>query len=527
LVLGKKQRKSVLIGEIREIRTSIVSQFFLSKTSLSVLKSIHYMLTARHITKQFSGIKALDNVQLNLPAGKVTAIIGENGAGKSTLMKILSGVYTDYEGTIELNGVVVRFPNTRAAQANGIAMIHQELNLIPNLSIAENIFLGCEIINRFGWLDKAAMYQKVQNLLQKLRLSVDPNTKVKDLKLGQQQLIEIAKALLLDAKVIIMDEPTSAITGAEVDVLFEIIADLKKEGKAIAYISHKLDELFKIAEHYTILRDGKTIESGEMKAMTRDAIVSKMVGRDLVKIDKSNHHIVNDSFLMDYKSASIQFSLKKGEILGIFGLMGAGRTELLEAIFGLNQTKIVQEVWVNGQKQNIHTPIDAIQSGFALVTEDRKKDGIIPELSVKQNISLTTLYNLLTNNILSNLKENNLANHYIESLKIKTASKEQQIKNLSGGNQQKAILAKWLATQPTILLLDEPTRGIDIHAKMEIYKLIQHLADTGLGILMVSSELPEIFAISDRVLVLSDGKLTGDFPIDQATEAILLKAAIA
>jgi ribose transport system ATP-binding protein len=484
------------------------------------------MLKAQHITKQFSGIKALDDVNLDLFAGKVTAIIGENGAGKSTLMKILSGVYADYEGTIALNGETVRFPNTRAAQNKGIAMIHQELNLIPNLSIVENIFLGREITNRFGWLDQTAMYQKVQNLLQQLRLSVEPNTKIKDLKLGQQQLIEIAKALLLDANVIIMDEPTSAITGAEIEVLFEIIADLKKQGKAIAYISHKLDELFKIADTYTILRDGKSVESGEMKKITRDAIVSKMVGRELVKMEKSNTPFVNDSFLMDYNAESIRFSLKKGEILGVFGLMGAGRTELLESIFGLNPIKNAQEISINGQKQNIQSPIDAIQSGFALVTEDRKRDGMIPAWSVKQNISLTTLYNLLTNNILSNLKENNLANHYIERLKIKTASKEQWIQNLSGGNQQKAILAKWLATKPQILLLDEPTRGIDIHAKTEIYKLIQNLADTGLGIIMVSSELPEIFAISDRVLVLSDGKLTGNFNIHEATETILLKAAI-
>lgn len=497
-------------------------------------------LSAKNITKRFSGVTALDAVCIDLQAGKVNAIIGENGAGKSTLMKILSGVYTEYEGTIYLQNKPVKFTNTKEAENAGIAIIHQELNMIPYLSVVENIFLGREVINAFGLLDKAFMLKKTQTLLQKLCLNIDPNTPVRNLKVGQQQLVEIAKALLVDAKVIIMDEPTSAITGAEVDVLFRIIDSLKAEGKAIAYISHKLDELFKIADTYTVLRDGKSIESGEMSAVTRDNIVSKMVGRELVMIPKKkqdsnktellrvNHlGIKHESFKKNDLLNDISFVLHKGEILGIFGLMGAGRTELFEAIFGLAPRKVSGEVLMEGQRLHIHSPSDAVKAGLALVSEDRKKDGIVPELSVKQNICITTLPDLLSNGVLDNKKENNLADKYIQELRIKTSSSDQLIKNLSGGNQQKAILAKWLATKPKVLLLDEPTRGIDVNAKAEIYKLINQLAESGLGIIMISSELPEIFAVSDRVIVLSDGKVTGDYAINDASEEILLKAAIA
>ncbi len=496
-------------------------------------------LSARHITKKFAGVTALSEVCLDLQAGKVNAIIGENGAGKSTLMKILSGVYTEYEGSILLNGREVRFKNTKDAEQQGVAIIHQELNLIPYLSICENIFLGKEIRNVWGLLDSKQMQRQTAILLQKLRLSLDPHTLIKDLKVGQQQLIEIAKALLVDAKVIIMDEPTSAITGAEVAVLFEIIADLKAEGKAIAYISHKLDELFQIADTYTVLRDGKSIESGSMQGITKDLIVSKMVGRNLVTFPKKSLP-ETPQVLLEVKNLGIHlpaarskdlvqdisFKLHTGEVLGIFGLMGAGRTEMFEALFGLAPRKIAGEVHINGTRLHIHSPKDAVKAGLALVSEDRKKDGILPDLSVKQNICITTLPQLRENGLLSGSKENALVQKYIQELRIKTHSPEQLIKNLSGGNQQKAIIAKWLATKPKVLLLDEPTRGIDINAKTEIYKLINQLAAQGIGIIMVSSELPEIFAVSDRVLVLSDGRLTGDFPISQASEEILLKAAI-
>jgi ribose transport system ATP-binding protein len=489
------------------------------------------MLLAKNISKSFSGIKALDHVSIELQAGKVCAIIGENGAGKSTLMKILSGVYTDFEGEIFIDNQRVSFQNTKDAQTAGIAIIHQELNLIPYLSIRENVFLGNEKLNRFGLLDKTSMKVITNDLLKKLRLNIDSETLISELKVGQQQLVEIAKALLLDAKIIIMDEPSSAISGAEVDILFEIIEQLKAEGKAIAYISHKLDEVYRIAENYTVLRDGKLIESDELNNISRDELVAKMVGRDL-RMTNYELRIINDEVLLEIKGVNKSdsslithnLSLNKGQILGIFGLMGAGRTELLEAIFGLRKSDF--EVWIEGKKVTINSPIDAIKHGLAMVSEDRKKDGFIPDLSVKKNVSLTTLTDLLKFGILNENKENQLAQKYIKDLSIKTSSPEQTITNLSGGNQQKVILSKWLATNPKILILDEPTRGIDVNAKAEIYKIIRELAQKGLGIIMVSSELPEILAISDRILVMNEGRITGDVLRENANEEILLKYAI-
>jgi len=497
------------------------------------------MLVAENITKKFSGVTALDNVCLELHAGKVNAIIGENGAGKSTLMKILSGVYADYDGRIIYKSNPVRFQNTRQAQAAGITIIHQELNLIPYLTITENIFLGREITTPWGTLDKKQMRRHAETLLGKLKLRVDPDTQISSLKVGQQQVVEIAKALLIDAAVIIMDEPTSAISESEVEVLFGLIAQLKRENKAIAYISHKLDELFKIADRYIVLRDGKTIESGDMKGMTHDSIIQKMVGRE-IKIARRSHSIKNAKALLSVSNISLKhpdrkddlllknvsFNLNKGEILGIFGLMGAGRTELLESIFGLHTRRTTGNFLVEGKQIIIKSPADAIHSGLALVPEDRKKDGLVLDLNVRTNICLTTLDNLQTMGLLNNNKEVSLAKKYTGDLKIKTSSDKQLAKNLSGGNQQKVVLAKWLATKPRILMLDEPTRGIDINAKNEIYKLILQQADEGLGIIVVSSELPEILTVSDRILVMTEGNITAEFTANEATEDNILKAAI-
>ncbi len=499
------------------------------------------MLVAENITKRFSGVTALDNVCLELHEGKVNAILGENGAGKSTLMKILSGVYPDYEGQLLWNGRPVRFTNTKEAQEAGIAIIHQELNLIPYLSITENIFLGQELETIWGTLDKKKMRQTATELLQKLKLDVAPETKINELKVGQQQLVEIAKALLLSPQVIIMDEPTSAITDQEVETLFDIINELKQENKTIAYISHKLDELFRIADRYIVLRDGKSIESGEMTGMNHDQLIQKMVGREIFVHQKSAISVPQEELLSVQhfslkRSAkrpelvldNLSFSLRRGEILGVFGLMGAGRTELLEALFGLHSSLTTGAVLIEGKEVKITSPVEAVKAGLALVPEDRKRDGIVPIMNVQQNISLASLeYHVEKNGVLNTQAEAQLATKYIQELGIKTSSSGQLIKNLSGGNQQKAILGKWLATHPKILLLDEPTRGIDVHAKSEIYKLILQLAASGLGILMVSSELPEIFAVSGRVLVLSEGTLTLDTPIENATEDKLLKAAIA
>jgi len=454
-------------------------------------------------------------------------------------MKILSGVYADYDGRIIYKNNPVRFQNTRQAQAAGIAIIHQELNLIPYLSITENIFLGREITTPWGTLDKKQMRKQAGSLLEELKLHVDPGTKISSLKVGQQQVVEIAKALLIDAELIIMDEPTSAISESEVEVLFDIIGQLKKENKVVAYISHKLDELFKIADRYIVLRDGKTIESGDMQGMTHDSIIQKMVGRE-IKIVRRSHSTKNVNALLSVRNISLKHPerkndlllknvsliLNKGEILGIFGLMGAGRTELLESIFGLHPRRTTGNILVEGKQINIKSPADAIHSGLALVPEDRKKYGLVLDLNVRSNICLTTLDNLQTMGLLNSNKEVSLAKKYTGDLKIKTSSDKQLAKNLSGGNQQKVVLAKWLATKPKILMLDEPTRGIDINAKNEIYKLILQLADQGLGIVVVSSELPEILAVSDRILVMTEGIITAEFTANEATEDNILKAAI-
>lgn len=497
------------------------------------------MLVVENITKKFPGVIALDNVCMEIEAGKVTAIIGENGAGKSTLMKILSGVYHDFDGQIIFKKQRVKFSNPKEAQEKGIAIIHQELNLVPYLTVTENIFLGREIIDKWGILDKKTMRVQTESLLEKLKLNISPNTLVSELKVGQQQVVEIAKALLIKSDVIIMDEPTSAITEAEVEVLFGIISDLKKEGKAVVYISHKLNELFKIADKYIVLRDGKMIEAGEMKGMTHDAIIQKMVGREITIMRKNELRNSKDELLRVKELClkhpgkknenilhGVSFNVNRGEIIGIFGLMGAGRTELLESIFGIYPKRTSGEIVIDGKHLKCRTPAQAIKAGLALVPEDRKKDGLVLELNVKTNISLTTLDEIEEAGLLNYRKEAALAKKYIDDLQIKTFSEKQPARNLSGGNQQKIVLAKWLATKPKVLMLDEPTRGIDIRAKNEIYKLILKLADEGLGIIVVSSELPEILAISDRILVMSEGSLTAEYSIAEATENKILNAAI-
>jgi ribose transport system ATP-binding protein len=497
------------------------------------------MLVAEKIGKRFGGITALHEVTMELLPATVTAIIGENGAGKSTLMKILSGVYAEYEGRMLLNGQEVRFANPREAQEKGIAIIHQELNLIPDLSITENIFLGRELLTAWGILDKKAMRRQTTALLQRLQLQLDPNTLVRDLKVGQQQVVEIAKALLTHSQVIIMDEPTSAISDHEVEVLFTIIEQLRAEGKAIAYISHKLDELFRIADRYVVLRDGQVTETGSMQGVTHDAIIKKMVGREITTLAR-DRSLTSEAELLTVQNLALQlgngqpkkvvknvsFSLRRGEILGIFGLMGAGRTETLECILGMHAGKCTGSILIEGQPVKAKSPREAIQSGLVLVPEDRKKDGLVLGLDVKANISLSTIRRILQSGFLNRKKEMSLAQHYTESLRIKTHSPYQPVKNLSGGNQQKVVLARCLATQPKVLMLDEPTRGIDVNAKNEIYKLIFELAESGLGIIVVSSELPEILAVSDRILVMSEGEITATFTGSAANEDNILKAAI-
>ena len=496
------------------------------------------MLTVEHITKKFAGVTALQDVSMQFLPGHVHALIGENGAGKSTLMKILSGVYQDYEGQIQLNGQTLRFSHPREAQAAGIAIIHQELNLIPYLSITENIFLGRELLTPWGTLDKKEMRRQAVSLLQKLQLPLGPDRAVSSLKVGQQQVVEIAKALLTDSKAIIMDEPTSAISESEVQVLFGMIRQLKAENKVIVYISHKLDELTAIADHYTVLRDGRCIESGNMKGMRQEDIIRRMVGREIT-VMRSRTDAPPSGEVLTVKNVSLRspsgsagpvknvsFSLGKGEIVGLFGLMGAGRTELLEMLFGLHPAFASGEVLLDRKLVSFNGTRAAIRAGMALVPEDRKKDGLVLGMDVDTNINLTTLENSRKLGLLHDRRLRALAQKYRTELSIKTTSGKLAVSTLSGGNQQKIVLAKWLATHPKVLMLDEPTRGIDIGAKTEIYKLIFQLAATGLGVLIVSSELPEILAVSDRVLVMSEGRVTADLPVREAAEDVILRAAI-
>lgn len=497
------------------------------------------VLKAMGISKTFGGIKALDNVSLEIHAGKVNAIVGENGAGKSTLMKILAGIYQEYQGRIFLDDQPAAFANPKEAQDNGIAIIHQELNLIPYLSVAENVFLGREFVNRFGLIDYKKMHAGTKKLLDRLDLHINPRTQVCDLRIGRQQIVEIAHALSLDARIVIMDEPTSAVSEHEIEVLFGLIRSLKAQGVAIVYITHKLEELFQIADTVTVLRDGRLVGSGSIEELSHDEIVKMMVGRDVedffVKSDvvKSGEVLsVRDLCLAhpvrrgDYVVDHVSFTVEAGEVLGLFGLMGAGRTELLETIFGLHPKTSSGSILLNGKETMIASPADAIDAGIGFITEDRKQEGLVLQMSVASSISLASLKQTERFGFLSDRLESGLARDYVERLKIKTPSIRQIVENLSGGNQQKVVIAKWLATKPRILLLDEPTRGIDINTKNEIYRLISELAQKGLAIVMASSELPEIMAIADRIIVLAEGKQTAEFTHSQATQESIMKAAI-
>ena len=504
-----------------------------------LVKTQSYHLEVENLTKAFPGVVALDQVSLEFLPGQVNAVVGENGAGKSTLLKILSGVYQADEGTIRLNGKEVRFANTREAQDQGIAIIHQELKLIPYLSVSENIFLGREILNPYGLLDYPKMNAQTQAILEKLKLDVSPRTLVSELRVGQQQLVEIAKALLQKARILFLDEPTSAISDKEVDRLFALIRELKEQGVTLVYISHKMDELYQIADRLIALKDGKMMGSRPMEGTSQDDIIQLIVGRDIAKFSAEraeqaelevlrleNWSMKHPDRPYDFAVRNVHLSLKAGEILGIFGLMGAGRTELLESVFGLHPRKITGKMFIEGKEVFLKSPGEAIRRGLAFVTEDRKKQGLVTLMNVRENISLTSLEQYEHLGLISEKEEGQRGQEYIEKLSIKTTGLQQRVENLSGGNQQKVVLAKWLLTDPKVLLLDEPTRGIDINAKNEIYHLINQLANEGKGIIVVSSELPEILALSDRIIVLSESRLTGVFTRDEATEALLMEKAI-
>jgi ribose transport system ATP-binding protein len=497
------------------------------------------IIEARKISKQFPGVMALNEVDLKVYAGKVNAVVGENGAGKSTLMNILSGVYFVYDGELLLNGKKVVFKDTTDARQVGISIIHQELQLVPHMSIAENIFLGREPLNKAGFIDYKKMEGKARALLSKLEFDTNVKQTISSLRVGQQQIVEIAKALSFDVRVLIMDEPTSALSESETNTLFKLIRSLAARGVAIVYITHKMDELTQLADYVTVLRDGCLISESAVKNISVNEIVRLMVGRDIkdffVKKQHKKGEVIlkvknvilkksrkNGKFLLK----DISFEVSASEVFGIYGLMGAGRTELFETIFGLHTARTTGAIFIEGKQVRINDPNNAIKAGLALIPEDRKSDGLVLEMAISKNISLASLDKILKNGLLNKTMEQKQSDAYREKMDIKSYSSNQQVIKLSGGNQQKVVISKWLVTDPKILLLDEPTRGIDVNAKNEIYKLIDDLAAKGMAIVVVSSELPEIMAISDRIITMCEGRLTEVFERNEFTEEKILKAAL-
>ncbi|KEO85178.1 sugar ABC transporter ATP-binding protein [Tumebacillus flagellatus] len=496
-------------------------------------------LEMKDILKEFPGVRALNDVTFSANRGEVLALLGENGAGKSTLMKILSGVYPygTYEGDILVDGQVCRFANTREAERAGIAIIHQELNLIHGLSIAENVFLGREPKTKWGTIDWKRMHGETQALLDRLHLPFHPTHLVSTLSVGQQQMIEIAKAISIQAQILVLDEPTSALTESEVQRLFDVIRELRREGVTMIYISHKMDEIEAICDGITVLRDGSSVGSARIGDVTRNELIAMMVGRDISQMFPKAESVPGDVILSvqnysvkkspdTYLLQDINLDVRAGEVVGLAGLMGAGRTELVMSLFGALGLKAEGTVRISGTRVNIQTPRDAIQAGLALVTEDRKESGLVLSMNVRENTSLVSLQTLSSRlGKLDHKREHGLAARYIEELRTKTPSAETNVNNLSGGNQQKVVLAKWLATQPKVLILDEPTRGIDVGAKVEIYQLINQLTQAGHAVIMISSELPEVLGMSDRIVVMAEGRVAGELARADATQESIMKLA--
>jgi len=497
------------------------------------------LLEMQNITKSFPGVKALDGVTLDLNAAEIHALVGENGAGKSTLIKILAGVYPypEYGGQIVLGGSEQRFANVRESEQAGIAVIYQELSLVKDLSVGENIFLGREP-RRFGVINWEELYSKAEKLLGNLNLAIDPRMPVRNLGIGQQQLVEIAKALSQEARILVLDEPTAALTDSEVVTLFEILKDLRAGGVAMIYISHKLDEVFRLSNRITVLRDGRTIATAETQELDEARVIAKMVGREVgqifpvvthdrgeVAFEARNVTVEDTAVAGKLLVDKVSFAARKGEVLGIAGLMGSGRTELLMAIFGAHPGRKSAELFVEGRPVQINQPSDAIKHGIGFVTEDRKRYGLILEQTILRNMTLAGLRKLSGRFITDEDAEAASGERAARDLRIKASSVFTIAGTLSGGNQQKVVLAKWLLTNPRVLFLDEPTRGIDVGAKQEIYAQINHLAQTGIAIVLVSSELPEVLGLSDRVIVLHEGRVTGEFKRAEATPEAVMSCA--
>ncbi|KAF0864638.1 sugar ABC transporter ATP-binding protein [Pseudomonas sp. LD120] len=489
-----------------------------------------YLLEVINVSKGFPGVVALSDVQLRVRPGTVLALMGENGAGKSTLMKIIAGIYPPDAGELRLKGRSVVFETPLQALQSGIAMIHQELNLMPHMSIAENIWIGREQLNGLRLVDHRAMHRCTAQLLERLRINLDPEEQVGNLSIAERQMVEIAKAVSYDSDVLIMDEPTSAITDKEVAHLFSIIADLKAQGKGIIYITHKMNEVFAIADEVAVFRDGAYIGLQRADSLDGDSLISMMVGRELSQLFPQREKPVGELLLrvrdlrLEGVFDRVSFDLHAGEILGIAGLMGSGRTNVAETLFGITPCD-AGEMVLDGQALRIGDPHQAIEKGFALLTEDRKLSGLFPCLSVLENMEVAVLPQYAGGGFVQQKALRALCEDMCKKLRVKTPSLEQCIDTLSGGNQQKALLARWLMTNPRILILDEPTRGIDVGAKAEIYRLISLLASEGMAVIMISSELPEVLGMSDRVMVMHEGELMGTLDRSEATQERVMQLA--
>lgn len=496
------------------------------------------LIAVRHVTKRFPGVLALEDVSWEVRPGELHAIVGENGAGKSTLMKILAGIISDFSGEFLLRGQPVRFTGTRDAERAGVGIIHQELNLVEELSAAANVFLGRELRTRWGWLDHRAMEAATARLLDELECRVSPREPSASLRVGDQQLVEIAKALSRETEILIMDEPTSALSESEVARLDRVIERLRRRGVTILYISHKLDEVFRLADRISVLRDGHLVATLNRSETTPSEVTHLMVGREIesthLGADRHPKDVVLEvrglnlpwtGHARGWRLQNVNFSLRRGEIVGIAGLLGAGRTELLECLFGASVEQPTGEIRLDGVPVRFSHPAEALAAGLALVTEDRKRLGLFDQMSVAHNITVCTLRRAARAGIVGPRAERQLAQAAIGRLHVKTSSPDVNITSLSGGNQQKAILGRWLLTEPRVLLLDDPTRGIDVGAKAELYRVMDGLCREGLGILVTSSELPELLTLCDRILVLCEGRLTGEFSRHEATEQRIMEAA--
>lgn len=489
------------------------------------------LLEMKGVSKSFPGVKALSNVHLDLNYGEVLALVGENGAGKSTLMKILTGIYKEDEGEVIYEGNQISPEDTKQAQELGISIIHQELNLMRDLTVAQNIFIGREPRTGFNFfLKEKELNKKASKLFEQLNIDLDPETKIADLTVAKQQMVEIAKALSFDAKILVMDEPTAALTETEIETLFKIINQLRKNGVGIIYISHRMEELKLISDRITVLRDGQYIATLQTKDTEMSQVISLMVGRELYMESKkrvvSNDHVnrLEVRNLTNYYVKDVSFELKKGEILGFAGLVGAGRTEVARAIFGADSIQ-QGKIFIDGKKVNIKQPNDAVHAGIGYLSEDRKQFGLMVNMSVIQNIMISSLKSHINGPFVKDYELREISEEYKEKLDIRTPSIYQRVNNLSGGNQQKVVIAKWLVRDSDILIFDEPTRGIDVGAKGEIYELLDQLVSEGKSIIMISSELPEILRMSHRVIVMCEGRITGELRSEEATQEKIMDYA--